>query len=346
MFDTAGFDAHERLVHVHDAASGLKAIIAVHSTVRGPAVGGCRMMPYASLDAARDDALRLSRAMTLKTAICELPFGGGKSVVIGDPATDKTPALLAALGRALNELGGLYQMAEDVGTTVADMAVIRRTSPYARGMADARGDPTPATAYGVFQALQAAVRHRFGGDLGGIHVAVQGLGNVGWRLAGYLAEAGARLSVADVDGGRARLAAERWDADVIAPDAIHALAADVFAPCALGGIIDGDGVADLGAPVIAGGANNQLADDHAAAALTRAGIVWVPDIVANAGGVIDLAHEGPDYEAARVLTDCERIAGITLDVLERAGAKDRSTLDVAQDMAQQRVRATATRDAA
>jgi leucine dehydrogenase len=338
------FDGHERVVFADDPANGLYAIVAIHHTGRGPAFGGARMRPYRDVHQALDDALRLSRAMTYKSAICELPFGGGKAVIVGNPGTDKTRALLHAMGRAVNALGGAYLVAEDLGTSLRDMAVMREVSPHVRGVADEAGAATPATAYGVLKALEAAVAHRFGArGLDGVTVAVQGLGNVGARLCGYLAEAGARLVVADVD----ELAVARLRAAVpvrvVAPDAIASTRADVFAPCALGGVIDAAAVARLGAPVVVGAANNQLAAPEVADRLAEAGVLWVPDYLANAGGVIDVAHEGPGYDPRMVLEACERLFEITTDVLLRAEAEGAAPARVADRLAEQRFSRTPRR---
>jgi len=342
--DSPAFDGHERMVFADDPESGLYAIIAIHHTGRGPAFGGLRMRPYRDVRQALDDALKLSRAMTYKSAICELPFGGGKAVVLGDPRTDKTPALLHAMGRAVNALGGAYLVAEDLGTTLRDMAVMREVSAHVRGVADEAGAPTPATAYGVLKALEAAVAHRLGArGLDGVTVAVQGLGSVGARLCGYLAEAGARLIVADTD----ELAVARLRAQVparaVAPEAILGTRADVFAPCALGGVIDAAAVPRLAAPVVVGAANNQLARPEVADRLAAAGILWVPDYLANAGGVIDVAHEGRGYDPRTVLEACERLYGITAEVLARADAEGVTPSRIADRLAEQRFTRTPRR---
>ena len=347
MSQSAAFRDHEQVVFTNDPKTGLRAVIAMHNTSRGPAFGGCRMKPYDNMQAALDDALKLSRAMTYKSAICELPFGGGKSVIIGDPKTDKTPELLRAMGRFVNSLNGRYLMADDVGTTVRDMALIREVSPYARGMADAAGEPTPATAYGVFMALKAAVACRFGStNLGGLTVAVQGLGSVGARLCGYLAGAGAKLVVADTDRRAVARVAARHQVRVVAPDDIYGARADVFSPCALGGVLNPRTIDTLYAPIVVGAANNQLASARMGDVLNRAGFLYVPDYVANAGGVVDIAHEGPGYDPRQVLKDCERLFAITTEVLARAAAEGRATNRVADRMAEERFTVPDDRQAA
>ena len=241
VFSQPDFDNHEQIIFGSDGESGLRCIIAIHSTRRGPALGGCRMRAYASEDEAVRDALRLSRGMTYKAAIADLPFGGGKAVIIGDPRTQKTEALLRAFGRFLESLDGRYITAEDMGTTVADMDVVRRETRFARGFSDGSGNPSPATAFGVFNAIRAAVEHRLGrGDLRGVRVAAQGLGNVGYRLCDYLAAAGAQVFVTDLWDEPVRRAVQEFGAHAVAPDDIYDLDVDVFAPCALGAVINDD----------------------------------------------------------------------------------------------------------
>jgi leucine dehydrogenase len=240
-------------------------------------------------------------------------------VIIGDPARDKTPELLRAMGRAVAQLNGRYIMADDVGTTVGDMAVIRTVTPYAAGMADAEGAPGPATAYGVFQGMLATARHAFGRtDLEGVTVAVQGLGSVGFRLCRYLRAAGARLLVSDIDAGRVRRAEEAFAARAVAAEEILGVDCDILSPNALGAVFDDASIARLRCRAVAGAANNQLAEERHGTELHRRGILYAPDFVVNAGGLIDVAHEGPGYDPAAVLKDCERIHGITLEVFERS----------------------------
>jgi leucine dehydrogenase len=326
VFSHPEFDHHEQLIFAHDAASGLRAIIAVHSTRLGPSLGGCRMYPYASDADALTDALRLSRGMTYKAALAGLPQGGGKSVIIGDPRADKTPALFRAMGEAVERLGGAYIVAEDSGISVPDVRLMAQHTRHVGGLADPAsgrsGDPSPATAYGVLVALRAAVRQRLGREnLEGLHVAVQGVGAVGFRLAGLLHRAGARLTVCDVHTASAQRAAEAYGATVVSPGEIHAVDAEVFAPCALGAILNDETIPQLRAKVVAGAANNQLAaprhDEH----LRKAGILYAPDYVANAGGIIDIHYEGPDYDAQRVRAHLDRIGDTLATVFARAEAE-------------------------
>ncbi len=335
VFASPHFDDHELVAFHADQASGLRAIVALHNTALGPGLGGLRMWPYADETAALDDVLRLSRGMTYKAALAGLSFGGGKAVIIGDPRTGKSEALLRAMGRFVDSLGGRYHTAEDVGTTVADMDVLGAETVFAHGVSNGSGNPSPATAYGVYVGIRAAVRYRLGrDDLAGVVVAVQGLGNVGFRLAELLADAGARLLVADVDAGAVQRAVAALGAEAVAPERIHAVVADIFAPCALGAVIDDDSLPELGARIIAGSANNQLAEDRHGAALKRRGILYAPDYVINAGGLIDVASEGPDYDPAAVLKRTNGIADTLESIFRRAERQDAPTDRVADRMAE------------
>ena len=294
LFDAPDFDAHEAVHFVHDAATGLRAIIAVHSTHRGPAAGGCRWWHYADDAAALTDALRLSRGMSYKNAMAGLPMGGGKGVVFKDGP--KTEALLEAFGAAIETLGGRYVTAEDVGMTDADMTVIARRTRHVSGLpvagGAAGGNPGPSTAQGVFVGMRAAVRHALGrDDFTGVHVAIQGLGSVGGGVAERLKAAGAELTVADVDDARAVAMAQALGARHVGVDAIMTIAADVFSPNALGAILDERSIAALDVKVVAGAANNQLATPADGARLTARGILYAPDYVINAGGIINVVAE-------------------------------------------------------
>jgi len=339
VFSHRSFDDHQS-VHFH-ADGGLKAIIAIHNTVRGPAVGGCRMWPYGDDDAALTDALRLSHGMTLKSALAEMPFGGGKSIVIGDPARDKSPALWRAMGRFVESLGGRYIVAEDVGTSPADMEIIRRETRFVAGIEEGgSGDPSPATAWGVFMGIKAALETRFGrGDPSGVRVAVQGLGHVGLALCGLLAEAGAVLVVADLDAGLVARAGRDYGAAPVAADAIYDQAVDVFSPCAMGTILDDQTIARLKAAIIAGLANNQLAESRHGEALMRAGILYAPDYAINAGGIINISHEGPDYDRDRAFAHVARIHGTLLTIFARARANGNATNEAANRIARGRIQA-------
>lgn len=329
MFDHPDFDGHERLIHAFDAASGLRAIVALHSTAAGPAFGGCRMYPYANEAAALRDVLRLSRAMSYKCAIAGVPYGGGKSVIIGDPRRDKTPALLAAMGRLVDSLQGRYIVADDVGTTLGDLAVMRRETRFTAATTARAMQPLPVTAHGVFSAVVAAARGALGAaSLHGSTVAVQGLGNVGGPLCRLLHEAGARLIVADLDPARSQATVSSFGATAAPPDAIYDVPADILAPCALGGILNAETIPRLKARLVCGGANNQLATREDADRLAARGIVYVPDYLAGAGGVIDFAQEAVDDRPEAVLAAVGMIGRITGEVLAEAGATARTPLAV------------------
>jgi len=349
LFQMRDFDAHEQVVFGHDAASGLHAIIAIHSTALGPAAGGCRMWPYPASSDAVVDALRLSRGMSYKNAMAELPFGGGKAVIIGD-SREKTRQRMEAFGRLVDSLGGRYITAEDVGTTTTDMEHVSRVTRFVSGLVhesargaqaavSAGGDPGPKTALGVFLGLKAAVRFRLGrASLQGLKVAVQGLGGVGYPLCRQLAAEGASLRVADSRPGAAQRVCEELGAQEVPADSILAQEVDVLVPCALGAVLDSRSIPALHARVIAGAANNQLARDEDGEALMRAGILYAPDYVINAGGIISVAHEyRGGASAAQVRAEIERIPGRLTEIFERARREGRPTSAVADQMARERL---------
>jgi leucine dehydrogenase len=339
MFSHPDFDGHEALLFAHDAASGLRALIAIHDTTLGPAFGGCRIYPYAGERAAVTDVLRLSRGMTYKAAICELPYGGGKSVIIADPRREKTPPLLHAMGRIIEGLGGRYIAADDVGTTLADLVIMREVTRHTAAATAAAQQALPVTAFGVFEALHAAAEVSLGrSDLAGLRVAVQGLGNVGMPLCGYLSAAGAALVVSDLDANRCAEAAATYGAALAAPDEIYAQDVDVFAPAALGAVLNDATIPRLRCRIVCGGANNQLAEARHDAALAVGGIVFVPDYLANAGGVIDFHQETIDDRPDAVLASVARIGAITRDVLRRAVATGATPLSVADGIVRARLR--------
>jgi leucine dehydrogenase len=294
QIETLSIHSHETVLRVTDADAGLTGFIAIHSTARGSAAGGLRMRRYASEEEALADVLALSRGMTLKNAAAELPLGGGKAVIMGDPR-EKTEAQLRAMGRAVDSLGGRYWTAEDMGMSPSDMAVIRRETRFVAGLADgpfASGDPSPRTARGVFYAMRVAAKRRLGSRvLEGRRVAIQGLGHVGWHLAKQLRAAGADLAVADMDEARARQAAQTFGAEMVAPEAILRTEADIFAPCAIGGILTEETARTLRSAIVCGAANTQLASDAAGDILHERGVLYVPDYVANGGGIVNVAAE-------------------------------------------------------
>ncbi len=339
VFEHPEFDDHEQIVFCADAETGLRAIIAIHNPNLGPSLGGCRMWPYAGEDEALTDVLRLSKGMTYKAAISGLPLGGGKAVIIGDARADKTPDLMRAFGRFVGHLGGRYITAEDVGTAVADMDAIREVTRHVAGLSGGAGDPSPSTAHGVFIGIEAAIRHRLGAaGVNGLSVAVQGLGHVGYGLCRYLAEAGAKLIVTDIDEAAVRRAVGEFGATAAAPDDIYAAEADVFAPCALGAVIDDDTIPRLKAPIVAGAANNQLAEERHGRVLMERGILYAPDYVINAGGLLDVARFpiGMDIEAAR--GKLHRIADTLAEAFARSDQEDIPVNLVADRMAEERFR--------
>ena len=307
------FDAHENLHFVWNDECGLKAIIAIHSTHVGPAAGGCRFWHYDDAAEALTDALRLSRGMSYKNAMAGLPLGGGKAVILADPERSKSTDVLHAFGQAVDQLCGRYVTAEDVGMSVSDMIEIRRNTPFVAGLpvegGDVGGDPGPHTSLGVFLGIKAAVRHALGHDsLNGLHIALQGAGSVATGVAMHAANEGARLSIADVDQAKAHKLADAANGKVVGPDEILGLEADVVSPCALGAILDEATIAALKTPIVAGGANNQLAKPGDGQRLHERGILYAPDYVINAGGIINVSTEYlRDGDASLVR---ERIEGI------------------------------------
>ena len=294
LFDSPAFEGHEGVHAFFDEKTGLKSIIAVHSTVRGPAAGGCRMWAYPTADDALTDALKLSRAMSYKNAMADLDLGGGKSVIIGDARTQKTPALFEAFGAAIETLGGRYWTAEDVGVSPSDLMHARRRTRYVAGLEGhpaASGDPSPVTAEGVFRGVRLCVRRALNRDLNGVTVAIQGVGHVGGYLAEKLHAAGAKLIIADVNREAIERVAAATGAQVVAPSAIFDVPADVFAPCAMGGAVNLDTLSRLQARIIAGGANNQLADAETGRMIFDKGLLYAPDYVINGGGIINVAGE-------------------------------------------------------
>ncbi|MBB3182643.1 leucine dehydrogenase [Halomonas fontilapidosi] len=343
VFDHPEFDHHQQIVYGSDDASGLRAIIAIHDTHLGPALGGLRIFPYASEEEALTDVLRLSRGMTYKSALADLPLGGGKAVIIADPRRDKTPELLRAMGRLVDGLGGAYITAEDSGSSEADMRLIAEATEHVGGLprhGAASGDPSPFTAWGVFSALKSAVRHGLGrDDLTGVGVAVQGVGNVGAHLARYLHAAGARLVLTDVDATALAQLADELGAETLTPAAIADAEVDVFAPCAMGAALSEAVVDRLKAKVVCGAANNQLASPAIAERLMARGILYTPDYVANAGGVIEIAWQRrDDYRREAVMEHIEGIGATMDEIFSRAGREGTSPATVADQLARERFR--------
>ena len=334
------FDAHEALHFVTDEKSGLRAIIAMHSTHLGPAAGGTRLWHYAEDSEALTDALRLSRGMSYKNAMAGLPLGGGKAVVLADSSRTKTPEMLAAFGQAVNSLGGKYVTAEDVGMSVNDMIAISKQTKFVAGLpvegGAVGGDPGPHTALGVFLGIKAAVKQMLGKDsLAGLHIAMQGAGSVASGVCRHAAVEGAKLSIADVDVARAETLAAETGGAVVSPNDVLSLEADVVSPCALGAILTAESIAALRAPIVAGAANNQLATPEDGKRLQERGILYAPDYVINAGGIINVSTEylgdgGPELVRSRI----EAIPGRLEQIWADSAATGRNPAAVADAMAQ------------
>ncbi|WP_108522089.1 Glu/Leu/Phe/Val family dehydrogenase [Bradyrhizobium algeriense] len=334
VFSCDAFDSHEEVVFVSDPACGLRAIIAVHSTVLGPAIGGCRILPYADDSSALRDVLLLSRGMAYKAAVADVPFGGGKAVVIADPSTQKSPELLRALGRFIDKLDGRYVTGEDVGTTTADMLEIRRSTPHVMGLPEEKGgsgDPSPRTALGCLVGIEASANHVWGSrDLRGRRVLVQGLGNVGFNLCRLLSEAGAGLLVSDVKRDVVEKCVTMFAAMPVDPEAIIDAAADIYAPCALGGVINDRTIERLQVKIVAGGANNQLESPHHGDMLRARGILYAPDYVINGGGMIQLAMERLRRESEETEQRVRNI-GDALSAIYRTADMENVATNVAAD---------------
>ena len=346
MLTRLSSDTHEDVYRVEDPASGLRGFIALHSTARGPAAGGLRMRVYDSDEAALRDVLNLSEGMSYKNAAADLPLGGGKAVIMGDPAKDKSPQLLRAMGRAVEQLDGRYWTAEDMGMTPEDMAIRAGVTRFVAGRDDgahASGDPSPVTAQGVLGAMKVGAARVFGTrDLSGKTVAVQGLGHVGWHLCRLLHDAGARLIVADMDPARTAATARDFNTAVGDPRTIHAADADIFAPCAIGGILNAETIPQIRAKMVAGAANNQLATDADADLLHARGILYLPDYVANGGGIINVSAEILHIEdPAPWVEDKLKAIETTMErILARAEGENASPAHLADRIVEDRMLAT------
>lgn len=344
VFDRMTLYEHEQVIWCFDRPTGLRAIIAIHNTSRGPALGGTRMYPYKNEKDALDDVLRLAQGMTFKAAVAGLPLGGGKAVIIGDPARDKSEALLRAYGKFLNTLNGRFITAEDAGTCLNDMDIIRKETAYVAGTsleAGGSGDPSPLTALGVFLGIKAALGEVYGTEeMTGKCIAVQGVGKVGAHLLSLLAGSGARLIVSDANKERAAEAASRYGAQIVAPEEIYAAECDVFAPCALGGVINKATISRLRCRIIAGAANNVLAGDRYGDMLHRQGILYVPDYVINGGGLINVATELEGYRRDKAEEKVKGIYGTVRDVLARAKREGIPPFRAAASLAREKLSAS------
>ena len=338
VFDRLGPE-YEQIVFGHDAETGLRTIIAIYSTARGPALGGTRMWKYANEDEALADALRLGKAMAYKAACADLPLGGGKAVIIGDARKDKTDDLMRAYGRQVEQLGGRYITTADVGTTVKDLDVIAETTRFVTGTSGGSGDPSPVTAHGVWHGLRAVAETAFGeSGLSGKHVVVQGVGKVGSGVARRLRDEGARVTVADIDAEAARALADEIGADVVDAAEAMEVPCDVFSPCALGPIVTDKTVDSFKCRAIAGAANNQLEQPSLARALADAGILYAPDYVINAGGLINVEDELHGYNAARAHRKAESIADTLRQIFRLAEDRGILPAEAADMVAEERIR--------
>jgi len=338
LFDTLAEMGHEEIVMCSDPSVGYKGILAVHSTKLGPALGGTRFWQYSTDEEGITDALRLSRGMTYKNAVAGLHLGGGKSIIIGDNKTKNREKIFRAHGRFVETLGGRYITAEDVGTNTKDMSYVQMETKHVAGLAGKSGDPSPVTAHGVFRAVQASANRMWGSDgLEGKTVAVQGCGSVGSYLAGELHEAGAKLIVSDIDAAKTARVEKATGAKVVQGDAIFSADADIFSPCALGGIINDKTIPKLKARIVAGGANNQLLEERHGDELQRRGILYAPDYVANAGGVINVYGEVVGWDAQRALDKADDIYDTILKVFDIAEANKIPTYEAEDRLAEQRL---------
>lgn len=338
LFDLMDKKNHEQLVFWSEPKFGYQGIIAIHDTTLGPALGGTRFWNYGSQADAIIDALRLSRGMTYKAAITGLNLGGGKSVIIGNPRTTRREMIFRAHGRAVESLGGRYITAEDVGTSVEDMEYVHAETEHVVGIMGGSGDPSPVTAYGVYRGIKAGAMAKYGSDsLEGKHVLVQGVGNVGYYLCENLHQEGAQLTVTDIDEERVRRVVEEFGATPVDTNEIYAIDADIFSPCALGAIINDDTLKVLKVDVVAGGANNQLAESKHGRELHERGILYAPDYVVNAGGLINVYGELEDWTRERSLRKAGEIYYTMLAIFEKASEAGIPTYEAADHIAEERI---------
>lgn len=342
VFGQLSFDNHEQIVFCHDKDTGLKAIIGIHNTVLGPALGGTRMWNYGSEWEALNDVLRLSRGMTYKSAITGLNLGGGKAVIIGDAKTQKTPELMLKFGEFVNSLGGKYITAEDVGMKTSDMDLLHTVTPYVTGISESNGgsgNPSPVTAYGVYMGMKAAAKYAYGSDdLEGKVVYVQGIGNVGEDLVKNLCKEGAKVYIADINQERLEEVRDKYGVQIYTGNNIYSEEMDIYAPCALGATVNDTTIGQLKAKVIAGSANNQLADEKKNGQMLRErGIVYAPDFLINAGGIINVYAELEKYDRKEILRKTENIYNTTLEILKNAEANKITTYQAAFNIAQARI---------
>jgi len=342
VFGQLSFDNHEQIVFCNDKDTGLKAIIGIHNTVLGPALGGTRMWNYNNEWEALNDVLRLSRGMTFKSAITGLNLGGGKAVIIGDAKTQKTPELMKKFGEFVHSLSGRYITAEDVGMATSDMDLVREVTPYVTGISESKGgagNPSPITAYGVFMGMKAAAKYKFGSDvLEDKTVYVQGIGNVGEALVEHLVNEGANVTITDISEERLEEVKSKYGVNIYRGNDIYSETMDIYAPCALGATINDDTINKIKAQVIAGAANNQLADENIHGKLLQdRGIVYAPDFLINAGGIINVYAELENYGRPEIIRKTENIYNTTLEILEKANASVITTNEAALQIAKERI---------
>ena len=338
IFNLLGELGHEQVGFCHEPSCGYKGIIAIHDTTLGPSLGGTRFWNYASEEEALTDVLRLSRGMTYKAAVAGLNLGGGKAVIIGDPRTTRREMIFRAHGRFIESLGGRYITAEDVGTSVSDMDYVAMETSFVSGLPGKSGDPSPVTAYGTYQGIKAAALEKYGSDsLAGKTIAVQGVGHVGYYLCAHLAAEGARLIVTDIDADRVQRIIEEFGAEPVEPDAIYSVEADVYAPCALGATINDETIPQLKVEIVAGGANNQLEEPRHGDELHRRGILYAPDYVINAGGVINVYGEVKGWVPEQSMHKAGEIFGTLVRLFELSREEGLPTYRAADRLAEERI---------
>jgi leucine dehydrogenase len=338
IFDRIGEHGHEQVVYCYEPSSGYKGIIAIHDTTLGPSLGGTRFWNYASDEEALVDVLRLARGMTYKAAVAGLNLGGGKAVIIGDPKTARREMIFRAHGRFVDSLKGRYITAEDVGTNVEDMDYVQMETEYVTGIAGGSGDPSPVTAYGTYRGIKACAMERYGTDsVADLTIAVQGTGHVGYHLCSYLAAEGARLIVTDIDESKVRRVVDDFDAEAVEPDEIYGVKAHVFAPCALGAVVNDRTIDGFRFEIIAGAANNQLAEERHGGALEQRGILYAPDYVINAGGLINVYGELNGWSPDRAKRKAGDIYDTLLQLFELAKEQGISTAEAAENLAERRI---------
>jgi leucine dehydrogenase len=340
IFSQLAEQGHEQVVFCHEPSCGYKGIIAIHDTTLGPSLGGTRFWNYASDEEALTDVLRLSRGMTYKAAVAGLNLGGGKAVIIGDPRTTRREMIFRAHGRFIESLGGRYITAEDVGTSVTDMDYVSMETSYVSGLPGKSGDPSPVTAFGTYQGMKAAALEKYGSDgLAGKTVAVQGAGHVGYYLCAHLAGEGARIIVADIDAERVGRVVKEFGAEAVDADAIYGVEADIYAPCALGATINDETIPQLRADIVAGAANNQLEEPRHGDELHRRGILYAPDYVINAGGVINVYGEVKGWLPEQSMRKAGEIFGTLVRLFELARDEGLPTYRAADRLAEERIEA-------